>query len=337
LVVPTCRPANLRQFLDAWQPFPWGDTVVVVDLPEPIEGLPAGVRQFCWGDLERHPAGGIISRKDSACRCFGFLQAVASGADLVFTLDDDCFPVGDPAAWVRGHRQNLRAVPAWASSVPGLRVRGLPYEEHLCPLPVGVSMGLWTDHPDLDATTRLASPVSNYQPPSGVRVMSRDQLFPFCGMNFAFRREVLPAMYFPPMGEGSPYSRFDDIWCGLVAQTVLHHLGYRFTVGEPFIRHKGAGDVYEALRRESPGMASNEWVWRLFLGCELSGTTVTECVVQVADYLLGATQSTPDAGYVTRWGEALKTWCRWAEHALLTSETGDGGGHQASGPGKPSD
>jgi hypothetical protein len=314
--VPTCRPGGLRAFLDAWRPYPWDETVVVADLPEPVEGLPASVRQFCWADLERHPAGGLISRKDSACRCFGFLQAVAAGADVVLTLDDDCFPVGEPSAWVEGHCRNLRGVPAWASSIPGLRVRGLPYGEHVRPLRVGVSMGLWAGQPDLDACCRLAREPEHFEPPSGVRVMSRWQLFPFCGMNFAFRREVLPALYFPPMGQGSPYSRFDDIWCGLVAQTVLHHLGYHFTAGEPLVCHRGMSDVFESLRREAPGMGANEWIWRLFAEMQLSEATVTGCVLQVADRLSSAARCTPDAAYLCPWAESLRGWCRWADEGL---------------------
>src|SRR5262245_34460920 len=245
LVVPTCRPAGVKQFLQAWQPFSWHETFVVVDLPEPINGLPSTVRQFCWADLDQHPTAELFSRRDAACRCFGFLQAAANGADMIFSLDDDCFPLVSAAAWVRGHQQNLKEVPAWISSVPGLRVRGLPYRPYSRALRVGVSMGLWANHADLDACSRLVSSPDYFEPPCGIRVMSICQLFPFCGMNFAFRREVLHAMYFPRMGQDSPYSRFDDIWCGLVAQIVLHHLGFRFTVGEPFVCHRGAGDVFD--------------------------------------------------------------------------------------------
>jgi len=40
-------------------------------------------------------------------------------------------------------------------------------------------------------------------------------LFPMCGMNLAFNRELIgPAMYFGLMGEGYPIGRYDDMWAG---------------------------------------------------------------------------------------------------------------------------
>lgn len=40
-------------------------------------------------------------------------------------------------------------------------------------------------------------------------------LFPMCGMNLAFNRELIgPAMYFGLMGDGQPVGRYDDMWAG---------------------------------------------------------------------------------------------------------------------------
>ena len=40
-------------------------------------------------------------------------------------------------------------------------------------------------------------------------------LFPMCGMNLAFDRQLIgPAMYFGLMGEGQPIGRYDDMWAG---------------------------------------------------------------------------------------------------------------------------
>lgn len=40
-------------------------------------------------------------------------------------------------------------------------------------------------------------------------------LFPMCGMNLAFDRDLIgPAMYFGLMGEGQPIGRYDDMWAG---------------------------------------------------------------------------------------------------------------------------
>lgn len=45
--------------------------------------------------------------------------------------------------------------------------------------------------------------------------MVQGTLFPMCGMNLAFNRELIgPAMYFGLMGEGYPIGRYDDMWAG---------------------------------------------------------------------------------------------------------------------------
>ena len=45
--------------------------------------------------------------------------------------------------------------------------------------------------------------------------MLQGSLFPMCGMNLAFNRELIgPAMYFGLMGEGYPIGRYDDMWAG---------------------------------------------------------------------------------------------------------------------------
>ena len=46
-------------------------------------------------------------------------------------------------------------------------------------------------------------------------------LFPMCGMNLAFNRELIgPAMYFGLMGDGQPIGRYDDMWAGWCMKVV---------------------------------------------------------------------------------------------------------------------
>ena len=97
---------------------------------------------FSWKEIDSElPEPWIISRMDSGIRAFGFWKAWQEGADCVFTIDDDCEPSGDDL--VAGHLRNLHETPNWQSTVPGLRVRGLPYRNFGGPLPVDVSVGLW--------------------------------------------------------------------------------------------------------------------------------------------------------------------------------------------------
>lgn len=48
-----------------------------------------------------------------------------------------------------------------------------------------------------------------------VLTIPKRTLFPMCGMNLAFNRELIgPAMYFGLMGDGQPIGRYDDMWAG---------------------------------------------------------------------------------------------------------------------------
>ncbi|MFS7969082.1 putative UDP-arabinopyranose mutase [Helianthus anomalus] len=48
-----------------------------------------------------------------------------------------------------------------------------------------------------------------------VLTILKGTLFPMCGMNLAFDRELIgPAMYFGLMGDGQPIGPYDDTWAG---------------------------------------------------------------------------------------------------------------------------
>ena len=145
--------------------------------------------------------------------------------------------------------------------------------------------------------------------------MHQAQLFPFCGMNFAFRAQALPALYFPPMGEGSPFARFDDIWAGLVLQKALPAAGLLVTTGEPFVRHVRASDPFRNLVREAPGVEANELVWRLLRDAQVPAGDLAGAVAWLADYLRRSVnfdqlRGRPLTAYLGRWGDNLAAWLR---------------------------
>ena len=48
-----------------------------------------------------------------------------------------------------------------------------------------------------------------------VLTIPKGTLFPMCGMNLAFDRDLIgAAMYFGLMGDGQPIGRYDDMWAG---------------------------------------------------------------------------------------------------------------------------
>lgn len=316
LVIPSNRPEHLRAFLDAWRPWPWDHIVIVEDNPtitfEPSDddlAESARLDLFSWAEIDTAIRdASIISRRDSAIRAFGFWHAWHEGAEVIVTLDDDCYPTGEDL--VAGHLANLCTTPRWTSTVPGMRVRGLPYDNLGTLADVAVSIGLWQGYPDLDGMETLTNgpQVTGSDWSAGIetRVISPEQLVPMSGMNLAVIRDIACLMYYPPMGEGSPYGRFDDIWCGLVVQRVCRHLRRSITVGHPIVNHQRASDPHVNAAKEAPGVAAHEKVWELVDEVALTATDPLGCMAEMG--LALAAHATEDP-YVGRWGEAILTWC----------------------------
>jgi len=314
LVIPTARPKMLMDFFREWSPWPWDEAIVIEDAPQltidrgELERLAEGqaVELFSWAEIDAElPEPAIISRRDSAIRAFGFWKAWSRGARTIVTLDDDCHPRAD--GFVEAHNANLHATPRWSTTVPGLRVRGLPYR-NLGLLPVAVSVGLWDVNPDLDAVQTLANGVTDADvrraAEAGTRVLPAEQYFPISSMNLAVRREVACLMYYPPMGLGSPFARFDDIWCGLVLQRVCRHLRLPIVCGAPLVDHRRASDPFVNLNKEGPGIGANEHIWQAVDAVELTATTPLGAMREVG----GGLERAGDE-YVAGWGAAIGHWC----------------------------
>jgi reversibly glycosylated polypeptide/UDP-arabinopyranose mutase len=316
LVVPTNRPENLKGFLEHWVGCGncWEAIHVVFDMeavkPElfpPKKIFDTQIFCYSWADMQPgHP----FSKRDSAVRSFGFYQAYRAGAEYIVTVDDDCMlDSGVPFTFMYHHLTNLNGTPKWASTVPGEHVRGLPFKNKGL-MKCDVSMGLWTDVPDLSAPVQLTRSMEcrpiEIKLPKGARVMPSHQFAPMCGMNLAFTRRATPLMYFAPMGAGQPYARFDDIWCGLVAQRVMAHLGWSWVVGEPFVRHSRASDPIANLVKEAPGIKANEEYWKVIEGIELKSNDPLLAVREAGQFL---SESGWSDDYMKKWGRSLTRWC----------------------------
>jgi hypothetical protein len=317
LVVPTNRPQRLQEFLDAWDPWPWDRILVIEDRDVATVELPTDrwassvdtIESFSWSEIDAELSEPwIISRMDSGIRSFGFWKAWQQGASSIFTLDDDCHPAGNDI--VAGHLRNLHETPMWQSTVPGLRVRGLPYRNSGRLLPVDVSVGLWLGCPDLDSVQTLANDsvesAGNLVSAVRSRVMPSEQYFPMSGMNLAVRRETACLMYCPPMGLNSPYGRFDDIWCGLVVQRICRHLRRSIVCGQPLVEHRRASDPFANLVKEATGIGANEWMWEVVEGIELHEGTPLGCMREIG---AGLAAHAGDETYIERWGRATLAWC----------------------------
>lgn len=274
LVIPTIRSLD---FLAAWgSAFQRCHLIIVEDHPTkeittPTKGF-LSIHHYTWNDI-RSDFGKdewIFPRQNAGIRSYGFWKAHVLGADVVITLDDDCYPTKDD--FVSGHLDNLAsAAPAsWFPTFPHpsyMYTRGFPYEVRGVYKTV-VSHGLWSNKMDLDAKTQLSIGDVNVEAyPSIRQFVPFGYYFPMSSMNLAFTREVIPLMYFPLMGkdpDGKPwgFDRYDDIWAGVIVKKILDHHKLAVVNGSPFVEHVKASDPIVNLEKEKSGMEKNEALWK---------------------------------------------------------------------------
>lgn len=330
LVLPTCRVEGFLKFHDKWKEsidarFPECvvDTVYVIydgpDAPNQLLDLreSGNIKIYCWQDTDEHE--NTFSKKDSAIRSYGFYLAHKEGHDMTVTLDDDCLPyeiIGNPVSntlhFFRGHYRALydSGFKSCNSSLTNVHTRGLPYRFQ-SELDVHLNMGMWFNVPDFDAIHQLSIPEYNHSN-DVTRVpilLPHNQYVPMCGMNLAFRTEITPLMYFPLMGQGVPFGRFDDIWCGLFCFKIMKQLSLNITYGPPFVDHSKASDPFNNLRKESPGILVNEKLWEFVISYRLSSSTMmglyselTEAIWNEFDFLQD------DTSYENKLHDAMINW-----------------------------
>jgi hypothetical protein len=322
VVVPTIREDCARRFLAEWANDLRDALVIVVeDNPRRSFTLPPYAEHHAWDTIEADlgPAAWIIPRRSSAIRAYGLLKAHQAGAEVIWTLDDDCYPEdawrGSYVAQVAGTLGTSVPSGAWWNTIAGtgLYPRGHPYGTRGDAEPVMVSHGLWSEIPDLDGRTQQAHPDFRL-PPAEARVrVPAGALFAMCGMNLAFRREMAPAMYFMLMGEdmmGVPWGfhRFDDIWAGLMVKRICDHLGYAVMSGAPSVRHSRASDPAANAAKETAVLAAHEEFWPAVASVPLTADTVAGCYRELAAAVAGLGIPAPRRGYWDMLGAAMDVW-----------------------------
>lgn len=305
LIVPTIRSHCILEFLEAWKDVKdWDITILVEDNPKKTFHADVDYH-FCWEDIDADlgDLSWIISRRDSAIRSYGFYKAWQLGADYIFSLDDDCFPI-DGVKFCEEHIKNLDNSPKWCESVLGFRTRGLPYQNFGKLDNVKFSVGLWEGVPDYDSINTLAGKNSKLQI-GPTRIVPKGQYFPFCGMNFGFKKEVTPLVYFALMGNGYPFGRFDDIWFGIICKKICDHLGYLISCGHPCVYHSKASNVFNNLVKEAPGIKYNENFWEFIDNIQLQHTSPVVCMKEIS---LAMKYAEIEDNYLKKYGEAIQGW-----------------------------
>jgi reversibly glycosylated polypeptide / UDP-arabinopyranose mutase len=338
IVIASNRPDSLRRWFDAWSPLIGStDVYVIEDAPQCSPGISRSHHHFySWAEIDDDlgTSSWIIPRRTSAIKSYGFLKAFQDGHDYIWTLDDDCFPEtdGNRAPYVHTLKHILgmkQADDSWYNTIEstGLYPRGYPYGIRQEKKQVMIHHGLWSGVPDLDGITALEHHALRLEPVNGWDLVPAGQMFPMCGMNLAFRAEMAPVMYFglqghqwkpdgtdPVLGDvyPLPFDRFDDIWAGLFAKKVCDHLGYAVTSGGPSILHTKESDPSMRVTKEAPGIASNELLWRVVAGADISeAEDAAEAYRMLADEVVrgmrGSSAALP-ADYWPKLAEAMHLW-----------------------------
>ena len=89
--------------------------------------MPEAACVLSWDSIERELGDDawIVSRKNAGIRIAGYLEAARRGADVIATIDDDCYPAGD--AFMQSHLDALLQTPRWVTSAMNMTARGVPY------------------------------------------------------------------------------------------------------------------------------------------------------------------------------------------------------------------
>ena len=243
-------------------------------------------------------------------RNVGFLMALEWGCEVLLSIDDDNYCIGETygtVAQVCGGPATFRAVYSsngWFNicelleTEPNYRVypRGFPYHKrHKHPEltfkeetgTVRLNAGLWLQDPDLDAITWLAAPVraSKFR---GESVLLGENIWsPINTQNTALHSDLVVAYYFVRMGyplAGMPIDRYGDIFSGFLVQACMKQMGHRVRVGTPVADHRRNSHNY---MRDLAGELACIFVLEEFMewlpNARLEGKTYSETYFSLAN------------------------------------------------------
>lgn len=285
-----CIPNHLPNLdhLKSWEEFKSPDVEIIVvqdigDKPEIPEGF--NVTIYDHDDIQQDLGkdAWIIPSKTSACRSYGYYKAWQRKPDLIITLDNDCYPdKHSEGSYITGHLNALYSQTTldWYPTTTGLMARGFPYTIR-GKSEVYLNHGMWSNVPDYDAPTMLLHPSVRFEAHKKHESMTipRNNFFPMCGMNLAWKAELTPSMYFGLFGPEYGFDQFDDIWAGVLVKKVLDHLGFAAKSGFPSVEHRKQSNAFTNLKKQAPGMQMNENFWKAVRDIQLSPLVKTKYLV----------------------------------------------------------
>lgn len=241
-------------------------------------------------------------------RNIGYLMALADGAEVVISIDDDNY-CREGEDFVREHcdamtdkaRDSVSVEGGWYNNCDLLHApkrifaRGFPYyvrdgyreRAHTFDIgmaPVKVNAGMWLGDPDMDAITWMHRPFKATYCSASERALAGDTWCPVNSQNTAVHRDLMPAYYFVRMVQ--PNDRFGDIFQGYFALKVAKHMGWTARFGSPVVDHRrNSHNYFKDAIAELPVIAMLEEFLPQLLETKLSGSTVHEAYLSLADFV----------------------------------------------------
>lgn len=222
----------------------------------------------------------------------GYLFALREGAELIYSTDDDNFPLDHWDSYLKLGKQRAEVVSSnsgwWNNCSLGdakITPRGYPVwliqekPEYLFTkkeVDIAVQVGLWLGDPDIDAMTRIVSnPVVRKYQEKDI-ALDAGTMCPYNSQNTFISREFMPAHMLWCCAKTEFY-RYDDIFTGYVAQAITQHYGKTTKFGRPFLRQdRNAHDLVKDLRSEIGGMECQRDFFSVLQSTALTGTSVCD-------------------------------------------------------------
>jgi hypothetical protein len=240
-------------------------------------------------------------------RNVGYLMALADGAEMIVSIDDDnyCpeeedFLEDHAIRLLSGTNESISTRSGWFNNLTLFSMhptypRGFPYYARKKTVtrngttrfgdrvPVRINVGMWEGDPDLDAMTWVHSPYRTKFYSSSAS-LGADTWCPINSQNTAVHRDLMPAYYFIRMT--SMMDRFGDIFQGYFALKVAKHMGWTARFGSPVVTHKRNSHVYlkDVQKEIGPILLLEELLPKL-IEAKLTGTTVEEAYLSLAEFL----------------------------------------------------
>jgi hypothetical protein len=261
-------------------------------------------------------------------RNIGYLMALADGAEMIVSLDDDNY-APENEDFLTAHEKGLEkqyscvsVANHWFNNcillfpLRGVYPRGFPYYDRNRTLPKidfvrrtivpRINAGMWIGDPDFDAITWLGRGERAVRCSTSA-TLSPDTWCPINSQNTAVHRDLMPAYYFIRMVP--PNDRFGDIFQGYFALKVAKAMGWTARFGSPVVTHKRNSHVYlKDVQKEIEPILLLEDLLPKLLEWKLTGATVHEAYLSLADFIEheGTKFYTDTARLMRQWAETCR-------------------------------